>query len=129
MLAQLLAGLGAVGAVGVIVVRKNNRAAVPADIKAQLMALLAADIKTQWDTYVKAARDQKSKWLPQVTLVHNAAKAMADTKVPIDVMAVYTGALKSGSVETMKTVQAQMATHKQPVLAAHLRDVISIFGG
>lgn len=129
MLAPLLAGLGAVGAIAVIAVRKNNRAAVPADIKAQLMALLAADIKTQWETYVKTVRDQKSKWLPQVELVHNAAKRMADTKVPADVLAVYTGALKSGSVDIMKTVAAQLQTKKRPDLAANLRDVISILGG
>jgi hypothetical protein len=130
MLGQVLAGLAAVGLLTVAVARKNNRAPVPADIRAQLGAMLASLDFSQWTAYMTAAEASKSQWLPQIRLVHTAARqTLRDPKeLGADVLALYTSVLRSLQWplmrETAKSLQA-----KHPSLASSLVDVASIMGG
>jgi hypothetical protein len=130
MIGQVLAGLAAVGLVAVAVTRKNNRAPVPADIRAQLGAMLASLDANMWDAYMTSVRKSKSQWLPQIELAHSAflQTVKAPTTIPTDVQALYTATLRSLQMplmrETAKSLQA-----KHPTLASALNDVASILGG
>lgn len=130
MLGQVLAGLAAVGLVAVAVTKKNNRAPLPADIKAQVGAMLASLDANMWDAYMTSVRQAKSKWLPQIELAHSAFlhTVKAPTTIPTDVQALYTATLRSLQWplmrETAKSLQA-----KYPSLAASLVDVATIMGG
>ena len=130
MVGQVLAGLTAVGLVAVAVTRKNNRAPVPADIKAQLGAMLASLDGAMWQQYMASVRASKSQWLPQIELAYRAYSntALLPPNVPADIQALYTATLRSLQMplmrETAKSLQA-----KYPQLAASLTDVASILGG
>lgn len=130
MVGQVLAGLAAVGLVAVAVTRKNNRAPVPADIKAQLGAMLASLDGAMWEAYMSSVRAAKSKWLPQIELAYNAYRntLLAPTTVPTDVQALYTGTLRSLQMPLMRETAKSLQV-KYPSLAASLNDVASILGG
>jgi hypothetical protein len=129
MLPQILAGLGTVGVLAAIVNRKNNRAPVPADIKAQLEALLNTNDAAQWQTYI-AAVDTPAlrKWLPQVRLVRSAQLQIYQPQYGEDVRALYVAALTGAVPATMRQV-GQSLKSKHPELATNLNDVAKIFGG
>jgi hypothetical protein len=128
MLAQILAGIGALGVLGVAVAHKNNRAPVTAEIKAQLLALLASNDAASWQAYISAIDTPNfRKWLPQVRLIRSAQLQIYQTKYAEDVRALYLAALKSGVPGTLTQV-ANSLKAKFPELATNLRDAASIFG-
>jgi hypothetical protein len=128
MLAQVLAGIGFAAALGVAVVHKNNRAPLPADVKAQLLALLATNDAAQWQTYLTTIDTPTfRKWLPQVRLIRSAQLQIYQTKYPDDVRALYLAALQSGAAATLNQVSSSLKT-KYPELATNLRDAALILG-
>lgn len=128
MLAQVLAGIGLVGALAVAVAQRNTRAPVPAEIKAQLLALLASNDAAQWQAYI-ASVDTPAfrKWLPQVRRIRSAQLQIYQVKYPDDVRALYLAALQSGAPATLTQVASSLKA-KYPELATNLHDAALILG-